>query len=157
MIFLSNTWKQITPLITNNFEVEKILGIPERKFFDVEYSHSIHLELWSYDELAVSVYLKDGKVHFISIVPNSKNNIPSDGEDWLYALGLSEEPNFLKSNMSKNGCVKIFAQKGLALHIDCPDATKNKFGIVDLIEIFPSMSLENYLINFYKETVHLEH
>lgn len=155
MIFLSNTWNQITPLVTENKDIVSLLGEPERKFFNVQYFQAEDLELWSYDDLAVSIYSKDDLVQFLSISPNSKNLLVNKAGEWLNVLGRSEEPSYIKSNMGKNVCIKIFAQKGLALHAECIDYNKAKFGNLDLIEIFPEMSFEKYLRQFAKDAVPL--
>jgi hypothetical protein len=97
-----------------------------------------------------SLYFRDGKLLIISVAPNdSDNGLDSNAKSWLAALGIPKQEHIKGSHVYSEeigfGLLYLYLDRGLALHV--------LGDIVELVELFPPMSLENYMKYLYKKPV----
>jgi len=148
MVLTEDRLHGFVPNITTEAQVLTAMGESDYKRSDVSYRNIKGLNTVSYER--GSYYFRDGKLLIISILPDERaNSLSSDAESWLTALGKPNQEyiksSFIYSEEGGFGLLYLYLDRGLALHVEGD--------FIGLVEIFPPMSLENYMKYFYKEPV----
>jgi hypothetical protein len=138
---LTNSWRGLKPGVATRQDVIGVLGAPNRVSQDVIFAKVEGLELLSYDDLVVSVFLKMGRVLVMVISARDGSDFPERVAIWEAELG---RPLLrLPSSRGKNSHVNVYSTRGLA-------ATEVGARIL-FVEIFQSMSADQYERTLYKK------
>ncbi len=139
MLITENRWRDLVPGVSAEAQVVNVLGAPLDRAENVRYGAIPGLTMLGSFSLAASVYLKEGQVLLIVIAPTTANGLERKLLAWKTALGQAERS--LASHIEKNAHVHLYPARGLALH--------EVAGQVEVVEIFPAMSLDAYLKHLY--------
>jgi hypothetical protein len=141
MAITENRWNDLTPGVSTEAQVETTLGEPDTKMPNARYGSLQGLTMLAYFAQATSLYFRDGQLLLIIIAPNQVNGLSREAESWSTAFGDQMPERILDSRVDKNALLYLYVSRGLALHMVS--------GHVELLEIFPAMSLDTYLHQLY--------
>jgi len=115
------------------------LGPPESDTSEVTRGANAGLHLLDYEAPPASVFLKDGKVFVIDVIPKEGSDLPIDVSDWERRYGRPER--IMPSIRGKNQRVYVYSDKGFALAVD--------MGRVRAVEFFEPMGADEYERRIY--------
>lgn len=142
MVLTENRLHGFVPGVTTEMQVLTAMGESDYKKSDVSYRNIKGLNIVSYER--GSYYFRDGKLLLISILPDEdENGLSSKAESWLAALGDQMQERTIKSHVGKNALLYLYPRRGLALHV--------VGDLVENVQIFPAMSLDDYMKYLYKK------
>jgi hypothetical protein len=136
---VTNTWRNLTPGASNLQDVKASLGQPRRDVSGVSRGGTSQLQLLDYPTPQSSIFLQNGIVLVIVIIPKDGEGFPILKEEWEKELGAP--PKKLPSVRGKNSWVFVYADKGIAITILA--------GKVKAIELFPPMTPGEYEARLY--------
>jgi len=143
MILTQNSWHDLSPGISTEAQVLAAMGTPDRKDSNESYGLLKNLVQFEYDDLKKPSFLfQEGKLFLIYFRPDKDDNgFTSKAEPWITALGEPKQECFMNSHVDKHALLYIYPGRGLALHV--------VGDIVEIVEIFAAMSLDEYMNSFY--------
>ena len=136
---MTNTWRNLTPGVSNLQDVKSSLGQPRREVSSVSRGGTSQLQLLDYPTPQSSIFLQNGVVLVIVIIPRDGDGFSLLEEEWEKALGAP--PKKLPSVRGKNSWVYVYADEGIAMTVLA--------GKVRAIELFPPMTPEEYEARLY--------
>lgn len=138
---ITNQWQNILIGISAESDVKGKLGKPDEEIINVNYASMKNIKYISYDTPSVAFFIENDKIILIHIEPDSYCQYPNELADWKDSI---EEPEvILPSVHGKNIQIYLYPDKGLA-------PVFNEYNQLIMVELFESMTSENYKKKFYR-------
>ena len=141
MILAENVWSTLRPGAATESQADAALGKPDAIVAGVRYGAIVGLTLHGYTPKAASLYFRNGQLVVLALGPNAGNGLSTELADWTAALGGAEPERVLDSRVDKNARLRLYASRGIALHVVGQR--------VELVELFPAASVESYMAHLY--------
>lgn len=136
---MTNVWRNLTPGTSRVDDVKAALGEPSRDAEGVTRGSIGGLRMLDYPSPQCSVFLRNGILMMISLVPREGDGVPLDAPALAQELG--PPPRRLQSARGKNAWTHVYSSKGIAVTVLA--------GKVRAVEFFPPMSVDDYEKRLY--------